>query len=54
MTDNMGVVVFGDVRTITGVDNMKCTGTMAVHRLCSYSRAEGSESKRDDGSFPTV
>ena len=41
VTDNMGVVVFGDVRTIIGVDSMKCTGTMAdVHRLCSYSRAQ--------------
>ena len=42
VTDNLGVVVFGEVRTIIGVDNMKCTGTVAdVHRLCSYSRAQG-------------
>ena len=30
VTDNMGVVVFGDVRAIIG-----------VHRLCSYLRAKG-------------
>ena len=42
VTDNMGVVVFGDVRTIIGVDSMKCTGTIAdVHRLCSYLRTQG-------------
>ena len=42
VTDNMGVVVFRDVRAIIGVDNMKCTGAIAdVHRLCSYSRAQG-------------
>ena len=42
VTDNMGVVVFGDVRTIIGIDSMKCTGTIAdVHRLCSHLRTQG-------------
>ena len=47
MTDNIGVVVFGDVRAIIGGDSMKCTGTIAdVHRLCPYLRAQGCEDRQ--------
>ena len=42
VTDNMGGVVFGDVRAIIMGDRVKCTGTIAdMHRLCSYLRAQG-------------
>ena len=43
VTDNVGVVVFGDVRAIIGGDSMRCTATIAdVHRFSSYLWAEGS------------